>query len=171
MVISVLGPDNSGIVDALSKVVLDCGGNILDSRMAVMGSEFAVIMMVGGTWDAIAKIENQFPRLEKKLDLAIISRRTEARHPKPNTISYMVEVVAMDHPGIVHDISSFFNQRQINVEDLYTTSYPAPHTGTLMFSMNMTISVPGDLSIAALRGEFMDMCDALNLDAIIGPMK
>jgi glycine cleavage system transcriptional repressor len=171
LVVSVLGHDRPGLVDDLSKAIADSGCNIMDSRMTVLGGEFAVIMMLAGTWDAIAKIENQLPRMEQKMDLVLTSKRTEARQVKPSMMTYMVEVVAMDHPGIVHDIAEFFHQRNINIEDLYTTSYPAAHTGAPMFSMNMSISVPGELSIATLRGEFMDMCDALNLDAIIGPLK
>ena len=77
----------------------------------------------------------------------------------------------MDHPGIVHDVANFFSTRKINIEDLYTGSYQAPHTGTPMFSLHMTVGVPGDVSIAALRGEFMDFCDALNLDAMLAPVK
>ena len=40
-----------------------------------------------------------------------------------------------------------------------------------MFSLHMTISVPTDISIAAMRNEFMDFCDQLNLDAIMEPVK
>jgi glycine cleavage system transcriptional repressor len=40
-----------------------------------------------------------------------------------------------------------------------------------MFSLHMTISVPTNLYIAGLRGEFMDFCDHLNLDAIMEPVK
>jgi glycine cleavage system transcriptional repressor len=54
---------------------------------------------------------------------------------------------------------------------MYTNSYHADHTGTSMFSLHMTINIPSRLSIAALRGEFMDFCDHLNLDAIIEPVK
>lgn len=171
LVLSTLGEDRPGLVNSLTEAVADCGCNINDSRMTVLGGEFAIIMLLSGTWDAIAKIEAQLPRLQDKLKLTMVSKRTETRRPRPNMLSYMVEVVSMDHPGIVHDIASFFSSRAINIEDLYTTSYPAPHTGAPMFSMNMVISVPGDLSLAALRGEFMDMCDALNLDAVMGPSK
>ena len=165
LVISALGRDRPGIVDNLSAPIEEAGCNIMDSRMAVLGGEFALIMLVSGNWDGVAKLEAQIPRLGDRLELQITSRRTE-EHPRNNDeLSYMVEVVALDHPGIVHDITAFFAERKINIEDLYTGSYPAPHTGTPMFSINMNISVPGNLSIAALRGEFMDMCDNLNLDA------
>jgi glycine cleavage system transcriptional repressor len=171
LVVAALGRDHPGLVKALSQTVLDCGCNISDSRMTVLGSEFAVIMLLSGTWNAIAKIEDLLPRLQEKLGLTITSRRTETRGAGSNIIPYAVEVVAMDHPGIVHDIANFFAERSINVEDLYTTSYQAPHTGAPMFSLHMTVGVPGDSSIAALRGEFMDFCDALNLDAMLAPVK
>jgi glycine cleavage system transcriptional repressor len=171
LVVSALGRDHPGIVKALSQAILDCGCNISDSRMAVLGSEFAVIMLLTGTWNAIAKIEDLLPRLQDKLGLTVTSRRTEARQNAANVIPYAVEVVAMDHPGIVHDIANFFAERNINVEEIYTGSYQAPHTGTPMFSLHMTVGIPGESSIAAIRGEFMDFCDALNLDAMLAPVK
>lgn len=171
LVISALGEDRPGIVNALTESILEYGCNITDSRMTVLGGEFAVIMLLSGTWDAIAKIESALPRLEKQLHLLISAKRTEARRSSGHSLPYMVEVVAMDHPGIVHDIARFFSERKINIEDLSTSSYAAAHTGTPMFSMLMNISIPADISIGALRGEFMDLCDALNLDAIMGPTK
>ena len=171
LVVSALGTDRPGLVNTLTEAIAECGGNINDSRMTVLGGEFAIIMLLAGSWDAIAKIENLLPRLQDKLKLTIISKRTELRKGLGNALSYMVEVVAMDHPGIVHEVANFFSNRRVNIEDLNTASYPAPHTGTPMFSMTMTISVPAEMSIAALRGDFMDMCDELNLDAIMGPVK
>ena len=61
--------------------------------------------------------------------------------------------------------------RNINIEDLFTTTYSAPHTGALMFSLHMTIGIPSDMAIAALRGDFMDFCDDRNLDAMLAPVK
>lgn len=171
LVICAVGRNRAGLVEACSKAFRDCGCNIVDSRMCVLGGEFAMTLLLSGTWDSIAKIENILPRLESTLDLTIVSRRTEARKKSVNLMPYAVEVVSMDHPGIVHDIAQFFANRSINVEDMVTGSYAAAHTGTPMFSLHMTISVPTDMSIAALRGEFMDFCDHLNLDAIMEPVK
>lgn len=171
LVVSALGKDHPGIVDRISEVVLECGCNVLDSRMTVLGSEFAVIMMVSGNWSAVAKTEDHLNRLQTKLDLTVNTRRTEPRSESSSLIPYAVEVVSMDHPGIVHDIAEFFAGRDINIEELYTGRYAAPHTGTPMFSLHMTVGVPSDMSVAALRGEFMDFCDALNLDAMLAPVK
>jgi len=82
-----------------------------------------------------------------------------------------VDVVALDHPGIVYRLAEFFSSRDINIEELSTATYAAAHTGTPMFSVHMTVNVPASMHIASLREEFMDFCDELNLDAVLEPVK
>ncbi len=171
LVISAIGHDRPGLIDEFSRAILDCGCNIGDSRMAVLGSELAMMMALSGHWNAIAKLENLLPKLEESLGVKIISKRSEARVGTENLIPYGVEVVSIDHPGIVHEVANFFSRRGINVEDLYTSCYPAPHTGAAMFALHMTIGIPADSAIASVRGDFMDFCDDLNLDAMMAPVK
>lgn len=171
LVLSALGKDRPGIVDRLTKLILDYDINIVDSRMTVLGGEFAILMMVQGNWNTLTKLEHALPELRDSLGLTIICERTEERQASQDIMPYLVEVVALDHPGIVHHLAGFFSQREINIEDLVTGSYAAPHTGTPMFSVHMTIGVPANLHIATLRDEFMDFCDAMNLDAVLEPMK
>ena len=171
LVISALGKDRPGIVNQLSRAVLDAGCNIEDSRMTVLGGEFALILLVSGAWNAIAKLEGQAKALEKKLDLTVVAKQTEPRPSRQSMVPYVVDVVVMDHPGIVHDVAEFFSSREINIEDLNTWTYAAAHTGTPMFSMNMTISIPADLNIGRLRDEFTRFCDEQNLDATIEPSR
>ena len=45
------------------------------------------------------------------------------------------------------------------------------YTGALMFAVQMIINVPSKLHLAHLREEFMEFCDARNLDAILEPVK
>jgi glycine cleavage system transcriptional repressor len=52
-----------------------------------------------------------------------------------------------------------------------TRSYPAPHTGAPMFGVYMIVNVPSSIHLGAMREEFMDLCDNLNLDAILEPVK
>ena len=171
LVISAVGADRPGIVEALSKAILECGCHLGESRMAVLGGEFAVITMLSGNWNAVAKLETAVARLQDQLDLSIQCRRTELRENTESFIPYAAEVIGADQPAIVHEISSFFARRGINIEDLYTSRYPAPHTGAPMFALHLTVGIPADLAIAAVRGEFMDFCDDLNLDAMLAPVK
>ncbi|KAB7628309.1 glycine cleavage system protein R [Alkalilimnicola sp. S0819] len=171
LVITALGEDRPGIVNELARVVSEAGCNIEDSRMTVLGGEFAVILLVKGKWNELAKLETNLPGLGRKLGLMVSSKRTECPRRQGDLLPYAVEVVAVDHPGIVQQLANFFSQRKINIRDMSTASYAAAHTGTAMFSVQMSVDVPAGMHIAALREEFMDFCDQLNLDAIIEPIK
>lgn len=171
LVISALGKDGPGIVDKLSLAILDAGCSVFDSRMTVLGGEFAIIMLVSGKWNELVKLEDQLPSLETRLGLNLNSRRTEAEPNHQELITYTVEVIAIDHPGIVHQIAGFFSARSINIRELNTSRYAAAHTGTPMFSLTMTVDIPTTVRIAPLREEFLDFCDDLNMDAVIEPIK
>jgi len=171
LVISTLGEDHPGVVDTLSKAILDQGCSIEDSRMTVLGGEFAAILLVQGKWNTVAKVENALPELERQLGMTIISKRTGKRTVEADLLPYAVDVISMDHPGIVNSLTGFFSERGINIEDLTTSTYAAAHTGTPMFAVHMTVGIPANQPIAGLREEFMDYCDGLNLDAVLEPLK
>ncbi len=78
---------------------------------------------------------------------------------------------ALDNPGIVHEISNFFASQGINIEAMETSTYAAPHTGSPMFALSMTVNIPARVHVASLRENFMLFCDDRNLDAIIEPFK
>jgi len=170
LVISSIGTDKPGIVNELAKACSSNSCNIIDSRMTILGGEFAVIMMVSGAWDAIAKLENVLQGISKQLELTTTVKHTQQR-PSSSSLAYSVNVVALDNPGIVHEIAQFFSAQSINIDELQTGTYSAPHTGSQMFNLTMSIRLSADTHIASLREAFMEFCDDLNLDAIIEPLR
>lgn len=171
LVITASGEDKVGLVDRLSSRITESGCNIEQSRMAVLGGQFALIMLLSGPWNALSKLEGQMGALGESLGLTIIHKRTRERERLQPMVPYHVEVVALDNPGIVRSLANFFAQRGINIEELQTNTYPAPHTGTPMFSVTMTVGIPATTHIPDLRGDFFDYCDSLNLDATFEPAR
>ena len=165
LVISALGKDKPGIVNELSKTILAQDGNIAESKMTVLGGEFAMMLLVIGTQESIDNILSKLEETGEKLNLTLIAKDTQAQEQDQKRLPYQVKVVSMDHPGIVHNISDFLSSRDLNIEEVETKTYPAAHTGTPMFSLDMTISIPVDSSVRNLRDEFVTFCDDLNLDA------
>ncbi len=165
LVISAVGNDRPGIVNELSRAILEKGGNITESRMMVLGGEFAMMLLVTGNEESIGGIQETLKETGDALSLTLIAKETRQADDDTKRLPYRVSVVSMDHPGIVHDISDFLSNRGLNIEEIETRTYPAAHTGTPMFSLDMVISVPADSSVRALRDEFLVFCDDLNLDA------
>lgn len=171
LLVTASGEDRVGLVQRFTSRIAEAGCNIEDSRMALLGGQFAIIMLVSGRWDALSKLEDKLDQLGQEMDLAVIHKRTKQLERKEPLIPYHIEVVAMDHPGIVHSLAEFFSKQGINIEEVDTDTYAAPHTGTPMFKVDMVVGIPGQVHIPTLRGDFFDYCDSLNLDAIFEPAR
>lgn len=171
LLITASGEDRVGLVERLTGRIVDAGCNIEESRMARLGEQFAIIMLVSGRWDALSKLEDRLSSLGDELGLDIIHKRTRHLERKQPLLPYHIEVVAMDRPGIVHSLARYFSRQGINIEALSTDTYAAPHTGTPMCSVSMTVGVPANVHIPTLRGDFLDYCDGLNLDALFEPVR
>lgn len=165
LVISALGADRPGIVDELSNIIYNHDLNIEDSRMTVLGGEFAVLLLVSGDLSSLDTLQSEIPEIEQTLQMRLLVKPTTETNATENAIPYSVEVASLDHPGIVSNIASFFSEQDINIVNLQTESYSAPHTGSPMFALHMTIGIPAETNIAQLRETFLDTCDELNLDA------
>jgi glycine cleavage system transcriptional repressor len=171
LAVSAIGGDRTGMVHELTRVISECGGNISESRMASLGTEFAMLLLVSGNWHALAKLETELKRLAETSSLSIHLKRTEPRAARTDMLPYSIDVVCLDQTGIVSGLSGFFSSRGIDIAEVSTRSYPAAHTGAPMFSVQMIVNVPSRIHVAHLREEFMEFCDSLNLDAILEPVK
>ena len=171
LVISAIGEDKPGIINALSKVATEHQCNILDTRMTVLGGEFALLMMISGDGSAIDSAQTAISPVADKLGLTTILKRTRPRTSGTTSRPYRIEVVAIDHPGIVAEIAGFFSTREMNIEEMETGAYAAAHTGTPMFSLEMTVNIPGTIPVAGLKDAFIAFCDERNLDATIEPRR
>jgi glycine cleavage system transcriptional repressor len=171
LVLSILGTQNSGLIEKLAKSIRDSGVNIVDSRVGALGNEFGILLLLSGSWDTIAKIEDLLPRLEKDLNAKISSKRTGKRPANNKQIPYTIEIVCCDKAGVIHDVVKFMIENHIDICEMYSNTYQSPYTDVTMFTMHMIVNIPADSSIASVRTEFMDFCDRLNLDAVMEPAK
>ena len=171
LVISAVGVDRPGIVQELTRLILNCGGNIVESRMTGLGSEFAMLLLVSGNWHTPTKLEAELQKLSDATGLTVNVRNTEIRKSSGDQLPYAVDVVCLDQPGIVFNLANFFTGRGIDISELNTRSYKAAHTGAPMFSVQMNVDIPARIQLSGLRDEFMEFCDQLNLDAVLEPIK
>lgn len=171
LAISAIGSDRTGMVHDLTRIVADCGGSISESRMTALGAEFAMLLLVSGNWHALARLETELNKLAETGNLSLQLRRTEPRTARSDLLPYSVDVVCLDQTGIVSRLSGFFSSRGIDIAELSTRSYAAAHTGAPMFAVQMIVNVPSRIHLSTLREEFLELCDQLNLDAILEPVK
>ncbi len=169
-ILTAIGSDRVGIVDDLTTSILDKRCNIEESRMAVLGGEFAVMLLLSGDSGDIESLIEETPKMAELLDLHISMKETVAPKADSNLRPYMIESVSLDIPGIVHSITSLLRRHGINIEDLETDTTAAPWTGAPMFVMRVRISVPPSVSLASLREEIETLEAEQNLDVKLTPI-
>jgi glycine cleavage system transcriptional repressor len=170
-ILTAVGKDRPGLVDAVSRFILQCGGNIEDSRMAILGGEFAMVILVGGPPEAVQKVLRESDAVGKKAGLSIQSHQTSGpgEAARVGTIPYRLDAYSMDHPGIVQRIAHFLAQRKINIRALDTRLSYAPHTGQPLFSLHATIDVPAKENVLDIRKQLDAIGAEENIDIEIKP--
>lgn len=156
---------------AVSRRISDSGCNLIEARLATIGADVSVLALAQGPWDAVAKLEAMLTRLEREDGLRLSWYRTGTKALQSELLPYIIEVVAADKPGILFQLADFFDRQGISVENLQSMRYRAMQTSAEMFSAQITVGIPSSMHIAAVRDDFLEFCDHLNLDAILDPMK
>ncbi len=170
-VLTAVGDDKSGLVDSISKFILDCGCNIEDSRMSVLGGEFAMLILVTGESAAIEKFFSGTTAVSQATGLAIQAKRTRApgEAAPPRTIPYNLVAYSMDHPGIVQRVANYLAKRKINIRALDTRLTNAPITGLPLFSLYVTLDVPTGENVLELRRGLEAIGSQQNIDIELKP--
>jgi glycine cleavage system transcriptional repressor len=171
LLISAYGTYPNSPLLIVSRRISEAGCNLLDTRLSTVGRDVSLVALAAGSWDGIVKLESLLGRIERENQFKITYYRTGPKPMQSNILPYLVEVVAADKPGILFQLADFFDRQGITIENLQSNGYQAMHTGASMFTAQLTIGIPATMHIAALRDDFMEFCDHLNLDAIMDPMK
>src|SRR5262245_33572039 len=122
-----VGRDRPGLVHGISARIHRTGANIEDSRMAVLGGEFAMVLLVAGTREQLALLDQLKEEIGRDLALEITTRETTER-VRAN-VRHRLRVSGLDRPGIVDRVTSVLASRGINVETLDTRLDHQPLTG------------------------------------------
>ena len=167
-VLTAIGADRPGLVEEITAFLADrsININIEDSRMAVLGGEFAIILLASGEESSIKKLEASISKVEKITGLVIQIKPTidpVQRKIKPS-VPYRIIATSMDHPGIVHEITRILHEHLINIETLDTHITHAPISGVPIFNMRCNVNIPAKEKLAVIKTELKELGDNLNVD-------
>ncbi len=173
LVLTLIGPDRPGIVDAVSDVVSTHGGNWLESRMAQLAGKFAGVLLLEVAEDRAAALEEALKGLESR-GLHLVVERSEPVAPiRLRPIG--IEVVGQDRPGLVREIANVLAAQGINVEELSTDRPTAAMSGTAMFEAHIRASVPEDVDLIAVHRRLerlaADLMADVRLIEALGPSR
>jgi glycine cleavage system regulatory protein len=165
---TVLGEDRPGLVESLSRVVAQNGGNWVESRMAHLAGQFAGIVRVDVAADQAGSLADALRALSSEgLELIIHSDEMPAVAPPDRPKLVRLELVGQDRPGIVSEITRVLAAHNVNVEDLSTECITAPTTGQQLFQATAKLQLPSTDAEALLRDDLEKIAGDLMVDITI----
>ena len=164
LVITAVGPDRVGLVEQISQFLLREGCNIEDSKMAVFCGEFTIILLVSGSADGLARVAQNFEVLTAQTGLAYFSKEPTARAVAPSALPCRLLASCLDHPGVVHQLSSVLSRLGVNIESLETKTEESAMSGTPIFGLDARLSVPARVNLHTLRQELDNIGRHENID-------
>ncbi len=164
-VLTVTGPDRIGIVERVTGLLFDHGGNVENSRMARLGGEFAILMLV-------AMPEAQIPMLDGDLAVLVadgykVTTSGTARSgvgERPGWLPYRIEVAGADHEGIIHEVAHFLAGRGINIETVDSETTLAPVSGSPLFAMTARVVAPPTVAGQGWEAGLEEIAERMNLE-------
>lgn len=150
IVLTLVGPDRPGLVEAVSDIVVRHGGNWLESRMAQLAGQFAGVLRIDIPNEQVYALKESLLML-KSAELQIIVVPADSINYRPLLRPLRLHLVGQDRPGIVREIAQVLANRGVNVEELHTECQSAPMSAEVLFVATARLGMPDDLGLNELR--------------------
>jgi len=167
---TIIGPDRTGLVESVARVVADHGGNWLESRMCRLGGEFAGILRVELPADKRRAFLDALQNLQGA-GLTVVVQPDAATPVAAQGQSVKLEVVGHDRPGIVREITSALARASVNVEEFSSECASAPMSGETLFKAGARLQLPEGCDLAALKKDLEKIAADLLVDVSFAELR
>lgn len=172
LVVTLTGPDKIGLVERVSKMVVECHGNIASSRMAHLGGKFAMLMYITISSQNLENLTQKLDELTEegyKLTSSVTWQGDQEKYA--GWMPYQIEVAGADHEGIIHHITRYFADNGFNIENMDTNMVKAPVSGIPLFQMSAVVLLPPEKLARSWQKDLTAVADEQNVDIKITPFK
>mgnify|MGYP001159587062 FL=1 len=164
IIISAIGSDRPGIVSELSGVITSHGGNVEESRMSRLGSDFAIIMLVtvAPDWEESLEVA-----LKSITELTITTKPTKLPQVSDGR-QFRIDLSGADNEGIVKVLSKYLAEKSINILEMETHTSQAPVSGTPLFNLKAFVSIPNDVEEKLIQSDLSQIAQDLGVEIQLG---
>jgi glycine cleavage system regulatory protein len=160
LVVTLLGTDRPGIVARLAKVAADAGASWQESKMARLAGKFAGVVRLEVPADSLDELE----RAIAELDAEGLKLTVERGAAQSSRHGISIDLVGLDRPGIVRDVSAALARHRVNIDELDTEVASASMSGEPLFHARIHLLLPRDVNLEALKRDLEAIADELMVD-------
>ena len=164
LVLTVIGKDRPGLVEALADLIAKYEGNWDESRMARLAGHFAGVVQIHLPENQAEGFITALPTLS---DLGLSASVVDSDWSLVNVDhrnSLQLELVGQDRPGIVREISSKLAALGVSIQDLRTVVESAPMSGERLFRAEAELVLPTQTDSEQIRAILERLADEMMID-------
>jgi glycine cleavage system regulatory protein len=165
LVMTIIGEDKPGLVESVSSIVAEHGGNWLESRMSRLGGYFAGILRIELPEEKARALTSALKSLNTSRGLEVVVHAdTPAAASTARPRTKRLDIVGQDRPGIVRQIAQALARQGVNVEELSSETSSAAMSGETLFRAGAVVALPDGCDLSALRQELEKIAADLIVD-------
>jgi glycine cleavage system regulatory protein len=162
-IITFIGDDRPGLVEALSRVIESNKGNWLESRLSQLGGKFAGLISVVLPGENGAALEADLKGLSASgLSVRVTPALAMAAASTGRGIT--LTVIGPDRLGIVREISRALAQREVNVVEMDSEVSSAPMSAEMIFSARIEAQIPDHIDLDDLEDSLDEIANTMTLE-------
>lgn len=167
LVLTVVGDDRAGLVQALADLIAAHGGNWERSELAELAGSFAGIVLVSVPDDSIAALTDALRGLDGMLHITPHAGAEEAAAPTGEQLTFTV--LGNDRPGIVREVTSALARHGLSIDRFTSETRDAPMSGGVLFEATVVAHVGGASGdIAAAKTDLERLAGEIQVDLTVG---
>jgi glycine cleavage system regulatory protein len=167
LVLSFVGDDRPGLVNAISQAVAAHGGTWLESRSVRLAGKFAGVVLVSVPDESLIPLESALAKLAPS-GLRVSIERGEGTESETPARTVRLEIVGKERAGIVRDVTQALTGLGVNIEEFMSGVEGEPFTGALMFRAAARLRVPDSLRLDELRKALEKLAAEVMVDLSVG---
>ncbi len=167
LVLTFVGDDRPGLVNAISEKVAASGATWLESRSVRLAGKFAGVVLISVPDDRLTELELSLRDLAPAGLRIAIERGAAAEAEKPARI-VSLGILGRERPGIVRDVTQTLTRLGVNIEEFMSGLESEPFTGAEMFRAQARLSVPEGLDLDDLRKALERLAGEIMVDLAVG---
>lgn len=170
-ILTAFGKDRPGIVAEITEIIYENKCNLEDSNMGRLADEFTLILLLTGNSkdDLQDRLSRECRRLEREKDIFCFIRPLDFQQPDNGNRNnlHTIEVEGVDQAGIVYKVARLLAAENINIETLNSKKKFSPNSGTAMYVMNITATLPKGMAVEAVDSKLDELANELHVDITI----
>ena len=163
IVLTIIANDQPGIVQTVSEVLTNHGGNWTKSSMSSLAGQFAGILLASVPSENADACLAQLHELESQ-GLRVLANVCRETVQDTKSSTFVLDLVGNDRPGIIHEITTLFAKLNVSVEELETSVESASMGGGSLFKATAKLDVPETIDTNQLVAQLEDLANDLMVD-------